>query len=260
MKKILTLVIALAAFAAASQAQDAPRRHRVVWFDFQLAEQVGINQWSEAGFVSDRLPRTSLTEFRAVFNVRFPRYLGIFTDMGVGFMPASPASDFNLASFPGPARGGRYFLKEEYDNTISSEASAHFKMTWGFFGHFPTQGKFDIKPYVGVGFLTMATPRYSCVIKEENTNMMYRADYMWLNDDSYSDGTALGYLTGRLNFAYRLNRNTNLLFGFEYTWIFDRADFYADYTNTFNGNVYGSYYKKGNRMNMLGLSVGVSFR
>jgi hypothetical protein len=45
----------------------------------------------------------------------------------------------------------------------------------------------------------------------------------------------------------------------EYTWFLNTLDFYGRYTNTFNANVQRDFIVKGEKMNMIGVSVGISF-
>jgi len=69
----------------------------------------------------------------------------------------------------------------------------------------------------------------------------------------------LGYLTGRLNFKHRISQKSILQFGLEYMWFLNGIDFYGKYTNTFNANIQRDFRVKGNKINMFGVSVGLSF-
>jgi len=84
--------------------------------------------------------------------------------------------------------------------------------------------------------------------------MQYRTTYTW-NRTNNGNAATLGYLTGKLIFKHR----SNLLLGLEYTWFMNSLDFYGKYTNTFNANIERDFSIKGNKMNMLGFSVGILF-
>jgi hypothetical protein len=93
--------------------------------------------------------------------------------------------------------------------------------------------------------------------------MEYNTTYIWRSENSEynsEESVMLNYLTGRLNFGYKISPKSNLLFGLEYTYFFNLLDFYGKYRNSFNGNVQRDFTVKGNNMNMLGISVGISFR
>jgi hypothetical protein len=87
--------------------------------------------------------------------------------------------------------------------------------------------------------------------------MQFQTTYVW-NDGGEDFGSEsvplLGYLTGKLNFKY--NR---IVLGLEYAWFFTSIDFYAQHINTFNANIQRDFRVKGNNMNTLGISLGVSF-
>lgn len=262
MKKIALLLFALACAANAhaqmlSSNSPSPQHTMRTWFDIQAVQHIGLNNWTGQRFVDDLLPPTSMTEIRGSVNIPLFRHAGLFADMGVGIMPAPRKSTPDIMSFPLPTAGARYFLKEEISNGIMDNASANFKMTVGLFGRF-SSGKLNVMPYLGVGYMVVRAPSYEAVIKEDGTNMQYNASLFWMADEGYSE-TTLGYLTGRLNFSYPLSTRVNLLLGLEYTCYFTRPTFSAVYTNSFNYNIVKEYRIKGNRVNMLGVSLGFSF-
>lgn len=141
-----------------------------------------------------------------------------------------------------------------------NNASTHFKMTFGLFGDIPANEKLTVMPYFGVGFLTMPQRKYEIILKEQGSNIQYQTTYIWnYSDDEYDDTTTPGYLTGRLNFKYKISQKSSLLLGLEYTWFLNTLDFYGKHTNTFNANIERNFSVKGNKMNMLGISVGIRF-
>lgn len=77
-------------------------------------------------------------------------------------------------------------------------------------------------------------------------------------DQTESGSDMLGYLTGRLNFRYKISPRSNLLIGLEYTYFFDAINFYGKFTNTFNGNIQKEISTRGNKMSMLGISAGIT--
>ncbi len=229
-----------------------------------MVQNIGLNSWSDVGYVNDGLPSASVTEIRGVGNVYIvPSSFGAFMDMGLGIMPAPDMKSFDLGRMPMPNSGTRYYLREMVSESGADGASAHFKITAGLFGDFRATDKLNVMPYFGVGGMTMSRRNCEMVLKEDGSNNQYYTTYTWghsSGDDNTSDSEMLGYLSGRLNFKYKLNPKSSLLLGLEYTYFFSAVNFYGKYSNTFNGNVQRSFEVKGNNMNMLGISLGLSFR
>lgn len=265
MKNVLSLFSFLLLWCPVSvKAQDAQNTQNLreprVWFDFQIAQSFGLNNWNRVKFASDRLPRTSSTDLRTTFNIYLFRPVGFFCDMGIGIMPA-PRDGFSEPDAQAALSSGiPYYTKEITVENGSQTASGHFKMTFGLFGKIPATEKLSVSPYFGIGFMSMTSPTCEAILKEQDTNMQHTARYQWFGqDDEYDNSTSLGYLAFRLRFAYRVSPKLNLLFGAEYTWFPDRADFSETYTNYFNRNIVKTIRHEGNRLNMLGLSLGISF-
>lgn len=265
MRKTLLFLIAIAAGAQALSAQTyRSERVKRLWIDLQAAQHIGLNQWSAAGNANDGFPPASLTGFRAAANLYLAKpVFGIFVDMGLGVMPAPRMRTFDLARMPLPNSGTQYYVREMLSESGTQGASAHFSITAGVFGDFRAAPKLNIMPYLGVGSLSMPRRSYNMILKEDGSNNQYNTTYTWgtgSGDEYEPDSQMLGYLTGRLIFRYRLDKGANLLFGLEYSYFFDTMTFSGRFSNTFNGNVRRSFSVDGNNMNMLGLSVGVSFR
>ena len=257
MKKTAILILTIA-LTQSLLAQDNEAKFKRVWFDLQIAQHIGLGSWSGASYINDGFPVTALTEFKGVFKVYLINsHAGIFVDMGMGIMPAPKMKSLSLDQMPMPYNGTQYYLREMLYESGKSNASAHFKMTHGLFGNIRANENLYVMPYFGIGFVTMPQRKYDMILKEHGSNMQYRTTYIWNHQNNYeNDGsTTLGYLTGKLIFK----RKSNLLLGLEYTWLFNSLDFYGKYTNTFNANIERDFTIKGNKMNMLGLSVGVSF-
>ena len=178
--------------------------------------------------------------------------------MGVGIMPASRMNSFDLERMPMPYSGTQYYLREMRSESGSGDASAHFKMTVGLFGKIPSGEKLTVMPYFGIGLLSMQQRRYEMLLKEHGSNMQYETTYIWNRLDVSDNPATLGYLTGRVNFKFKRSKST-LMLGLEYTRFFNTLNFYGQYINTFNANMERSFSIKGNKMNMIGLSVGTSF-
>ena len=262
MKKItiLFLCIALTHVLSAQKFQNGVYAGgKQSWFDLQIAQHIGLNSWSSAGYVNEGFPAPALTEFRGVLNsyIAHP-YVGGFVDMGLGIMPAPKMGSFSLNRMPMPYSGTQYYLREMLSESGNSDASVHVKMTFGLFGIIPSGEKLTVMPHLGVGFLTMPQRKYEMILKEQGSNIQYRTIYSW-NSGEYGDPFTPGYLIGRLNFKYRMGNKSSLLLGLEYTRFFNTLDFYGKYTNTFNANIERDFSVKGNKMNMLGISVGISF-
>jgi hypothetical protein len=102
---------------------------------------------------------------------------------------------------------------------------------------------------------------YEVLLKEQGTNMQYHTIYVWNcknNNDDRTVATQLGYVTGRLHFKYKFSHKSSLFVGLEYSWFLNTLDFYGRFTNTFNANVQRDFTVKGEKMNMIGISLGVS--
>ena len=259
MKKISLLCLFLMCSIGFVNAQDS-QQERKIWFDVQVAQYFGFNDWNRVKFASDRLPRTSsFTDLRATFNVYLFRPVGFFCDMGIGIMPA-PRNGFSDPTAQATlATGVPYYTKETIVDRGYQTASGNFKMTFGLFGKFSAADKLSISPYFGVGFMSVSAPTCEAILKEHDTNMQYIARYQWFDLDEYNKSYPLTYLAFRIRFAYHISSKLNLLFGIEYNLYPERVNFSETYTNYFNRNIVKTINHEGNRLNMLGLSVGISF-
>ncbi|MDR2928689.1 MAG: hypothetical protein LBV41_10920 [Cytophagaceae bacterium] len=263
MKKITILLLSIALMQPVA-AQDGNAIRKRYSIDLQLAQHAGLNRWSNASYVNSGLPAAVITELRGVLNLSFNiPHAGMFMDMGVGIMPAPAMRTLNMEQMPVPYVGTRYYLRETVSSSGDGTAGARFKMTAGMFGKIPTNNSnLTVMPYLGIGFMTMPQRSYDVMLKEHGSNMQYSATYIW-NCKHYngydSQRVAPGYLTGRLNFRYTLSPKSDLLLGLEYMRFFDTPGFYGKYTNTFNANIEKDFSVTGNRVNMLGISLGISF-
>lgn len=265
MKKISISSILLLWYAVSIYAQndqEVIRLQKNWWFDFQIIQSFGLNDWNRVKFASDRLPRTSSsTDLRASFNAYIVRPVGFFCDIGIGFMPAprnglsDPAVQATLYT------GIPYYTKEITVENGYNSASTHGKMTFGLFGKFSVTDKLSVSPYFGIGFMTLSAPNCEAVLKEHDSNMQYIARYQWFGQGEYDSGNSasLGYLAFRWCFSYNISPKLNLLFGIEYSWYPARADFSEIYTNYFNHNIVKTSKHEGNRLNLAGFSVGITF-
>ena len=265
MKKIiLLLIIAVVSVPSLSAQSYKLKREKPCWFDFQIAQHIGLNSWSDVSYISDGLPAASITEIRGAFNFYLANPIfGAYIDMGLGIMPAPNMRSFTPGKMPMPNSGTQYYLREMVSESGPNKASAHFKIDAGLFGDIKATDRLNVMPYLGIGGITMSRRSFEMILKESGSNMQYNASYMWgrnVGQESYSDSEMLGYVNARLNFRYKISARASLLFGLEYTYFFDTIDFYGKYSNTFNGNVQKSITVEGNNMNMLGLSIGLSFR
>ncbi|MDR1670920.1 MAG: hypothetical protein LBR57_00175 [Alistipes sp.] len=262
MRKILLLSIA--AIAALQPLSAQAQQDKVKWFDLQVVQHIGFNRWSDVSYASAGLPKTSITELRGVFNFHpFRRpVVGFFADAGLGVMPAAEMRSFDPERVPMPNSGTRYYLRETLSEAEANNA-IQLKLTAGMFGNITATDRLTFMPHLGIGIMTMSSRRYEVILKEDGSNMQYNATYRWGGNKNkeYTSDTPLGYVTGRLNFKYKMGGRgaANLLLGMEFTHFFDTPNFYGRFTNTFNGNVQRYFMVEGNRVNMLALSVGVSF-
>jgi len=265
MKKVISLLFIILLWSAVwVKAQEVQNtREPNVWLDLQMAESFGLNDWNRVKFASDRLPNTSFaTDMRLTLNVYVIRKkAGLFHDIGLTIMPAPRDGFSDPAAQATRYTGIPFHTKEITIEDGYQSSSAHFKMTIGLFGNFSASEKLSVSPRLGVGFMTISSPTCEAVLKEQDANMQYIARYQWFGqaDNNEEFGNLLGYLTYRLRFSCKTSSKIRLLFGIEYTWHFTRANFSETYTNYFNPNIVKTSSHKGNQLNMLGLSLGVSF-
>ncbi|MDR2907741.1 MAG: hypothetical protein LBU91_07125 [Bacteroidales bacterium] len=264
MKKTIILLFSIA-FAHAVCAQDTATNVQQDFFSFQLVQHVGLNDWSSMGYAKRGFPDKGLTELRTTMTVT-GKYWGCFMDMGIGVMGGPKLNASDITQMPMPNSGTQYYLRDVITEQGMTGASVHFKMAAGFTGNIPINEDLMLKPYVGIGFITMPQRKYEVLLKEAGSNMEYRTSYIWnCENDAYGNGNASGdrttpgYLNLRLNLKYKVSEKTNLLVGLEYTNFLTGMDFFAHYSNVFNANIERNISVVGNRMNMLGLSVGLSF-
>lgn len=264
MKKIVILglmMVLTQTLSAQENGIPAKKTEKRVWFDLQLMQHIGLNQWGST-YLNDGLPKASITELKAVFNLYMARpYFGAFVDMGLGFMPAPKMQSLDLEKLPMPHSGTKYYLREMLSESGNTGTTTHLMMTFGLFGRIPVNDKFSVMPYAGIGFLTMPQRKYDVMLKEHGTNMQYKTLYVWNSGDTdqYGSPTMPTYLAARLNFKYKFSQKSDLLIGVEYAWFLNTLNFYGRYTNIFNENVERSFTVNGEKMNMLGISVGLSF-
>ena len=270
---MMIIMTSSALWAQEIQSEEIQYTERSNWFDFRVTQHFGLDRWSNANYVNDGLPRNTLTEFRGVFNFYFSspkgasQYwestksspnIGAFVDMGIGIMPAPAMRSLTLDRMPMPYPGTQYYLREILSESGNSGVGVNFKMTAGLFGKIPLNERLRILPCFGIGFQVMPQRKYEVLLKEDGSNNQYKATYIW-NGDENEQQPSLVYLTGRLNFQYRLSQKSSLQFGLEYTWFLNSLDFYGKFTNTFNENIQRDYSVKGNKIGMFGISVGISF-
>ncbi len=244
-------------------AQNYEARDKRFWMDFQVAQHVGLNKWNDTDYANAGLPTASITEFRAVFNFDPFRqsWFRFFADLGVGVMPGSDLKKSEFGRLQMPNSGTRYYIREKSREAGSDASSGHLRLTWGMSGEFRAADRLSVMPYLGAGAFAMTGTSYRMVLKEDGSNMQYDATYRWsAGPEEYGTDDMMGFLTGRVNLRYKVGPRSSLLLGLEYTHFFDSVDFYGRYTNSFNSNVQRSFREKGNKMNMLAVSVGISFR
>jgi len=234
-------------------------KYKRIWMDFQVAQHFGLSGWSKDTYVNDGLPANMITDIRAVGNLLFFENMGMSLDLGLGIMPAPKMKSLDLEKIPMPYNNTKYYIRNMWYQDGNEGISTHFKMTLNLFGKIPISEKLDFMPHFGAGFITMGRREYGLLLKEDGSNMQYYTNYVWncKYEGQYSPESVLGYLNARLNLKYKLKKSS-LLFGLEYSWFLNTLNFYGKYTNTFNANVERSFFVKGNKMNMVGVSVGIS--
>jgi len=235
---------------------------RRFWFDIKFTQHIGLHPWGES-YLNDGLPKAMISELSTSFNLYLARpYFGIFVDMGVGFMPAPKMKSLELDKLPMPRSGIKYYSREILSEHGNTGTTTHFTMNFGIMGRMPITEKLSLLPCVGIGFMTMSQRKYEVLLKEQGTNMQYNTVFAWNgtsgDEDSHSTKT-LASLTGRLVLKYKLSRKSSVFLGLEYKWCLNSLYFSARYTNTFNANIQRDFVIEGEKMNMLGVSVGVSF-
>ena len=264
MKKSIILFLTIVLMQSLSAQDDSVKVKKTdkrVWFDVQVTQHFGLNKWG-ADYIHDGLPKAMVTEIKGAFNLYIARpYFGGFVDLGLGFMPAPAMNSLTLDKMPMPQSGTKYYLRETLSESGSTGASTHLKIMLGFFGKIPANERFSIMPYLGVGLFTMSERRYEVILKEQGSNMQYQTSYIWNNsgnENGYGNHIQPFFLAGKLNFKYKFSRKLSIFAGLEYTWFLNTIDFYGSYTNTFNANIQRNFRTKGAKMNMIGVSLGVS--
>jgi len=266
MKKYIVLFLITVLMQTLSAHDDTVKVKKTdkrAWFDVQIMQHFGLNQWG-ADYIHDGFPRASITGLKTAFSLYMARpYFGAFVDAGIGFMPAPKMHSLDIDRMPMPRNGGKYYLREILSEFGNTGTTTHFMMTLGLFGKVPVSEKFSVMPYFGVGFLTMSQRKYEVILKEDGSNNQYRTLYVWNcksgDEDYHAHATYPLYMAARLNFKYKFSPKSSLLVGLEYSWFLNTLDFYGRYTNTFNANIQRNFIVKGEKMNMLGISVGLSF-
>ncbi len=234
-----------------------------VWFDLDAAQSFGLQKWSDNRFVNDAMNKASSTDLRETFNWRWARGFGFFQDLSLSIHPGTDGVGEDLSGVMPDRLNGQYHFKEFSAQNMGDHAGLYVKMTFGFFGQFKVNDRWQVMPYAGIGFMTINSPRLSAVIKEQGTNTYYNVTASWFGDyyDEFApDFATLGYLSGRLKFVHPIGKRTNLIFGIEYTWVFDEVDFQSTFTHMYNDRIVRTYSLKGNEMSWVGLSAGISFR
>ena len=264
-KSILFLMAAFAALQPLAAQTFAHVDDKEWRFDFQLVQHAGTNAWNDNDFAADGFPRHRMTDLRGVLGFKpYGLPVGAFFDMGVSVMPSPDMRSFDFGRLPKPDNGAKYFVRELLSASGDEGESAHFKISVGVFGDFRVTDRLAFMPHLGVGGFTMQRRNYTAVLKEDGSNTMWEASYVWgksAGDNHYNTGGEMfGYVVGRLNFRYEISTSAHLLVGLEYTHCYRSANFYGRFRNSFNNNIQREFALPGNKMNMLGLSLGLSFR
>ncbi len=246
MKKFL-LFIVICLFSVNLHSQN-----KKLWFDFQLAEHFGLNDWINNKSINNVLYKPLFTEFRTTFNWNFYRLLGIYADGSLALYIYPSNTHFDINSYP--VIDLDYYQKDSW--SLNEQQPISLMMSWGVFYKIDC-GKWNILPRLGIGIQDMNNPQYTYNIKEKDTNAVYSVDYNWFSQEE--NYVTLGYLASRINFAYKIGKESRLLFGIEYRRFLKRVQFSAQVTDDYNDIVIGKYSEKGNYMNTLGISLGISF-
>ncbi len=240
------------------------QRWRIPWADVQVVQYVALNDWSNSDFINNHMHSPSGTGIRGSFNWRLSRPVGVFADMGVSFHNAPRYNQTSPGEIIPLDADTRHFIVEDRSRGGYNGAGANLKMTFGLFSQINLSGSDDgrwtLLPYLGVGFTTINAPSYDYVTKEEGTNNYYNTWCSWLGDDPYEYESTLGCLNARINLTYKIRHRFRILLGVEYTLLYNGVDFYARYSNYFNGRVVREFHQAGNNVGLLGFSLGMSFR
>lgn len=249
MKKIiLTLLVCLISFAGKSQS-------RKFWVDVQFIQNIGLNDWYDDKELNDRLSKPSTSDIRGSINWNFYKGLGLFFDMSLVINSYPDDNDFTIEDYPIINTDNFYLKKawlrnERYNPGIKFSIGAFYKIE---------RNRWSFIPYVGVGVQDADSPLYTAEIKEKNSNNLYELEYEWFrNNDNVT--TSLGFLNTRLNFAYKLGKHSNLLFGIEYNRYLSRSEFSAKAVDHYTKAIINETETNGKYMNTLGISIGFSFR
>lgn len=253
-KAILILGVLLLCLLARSQ-------ERKFWFDVQMVKHIGLNKWNGNSGVNNELYRPSTGYLRGSMHKIIYKNWGLFFDTYIGYF-SYPESRYVMEDYL-MLDMNRYYLKDSDESHSSKKAVGLGATVGGFFRiKVGDNGKWGILPYLGIGVIddiSNNTPYKRYAFKERDTNNMYDVFYSWIGEGRYSSRT-LGYLTSRINFTYKIARHTNIAFGIEYEFYLDRADFTAELYDFYRDETVSKHTIKGNYLNKLGFSIGLSFR
>ena len=264
MKKTAILLLTFAMMQLLSAQENNTERKESWRASLQIVQHFGTNKWSNVGYVNDGFSMPILTEFRDVCYRKIAEScMGIFMDVSIGIMPTPKMKSFSLDIVPMPHGEKQYYLREMLSES-SSNRSTHLKMTGGAFVEIPVnKERISMIVYTGIGILLMPKKEYEMILKEHGSNVQYQTRYIWNRNSKRKedeDAATSSYISFRYNFMYKLNNEVSLIFGFEATPFLNTLNFYGEHINTFNANVERDFSIKGNKMNMLGFSVGLSFQ
>jgi len=219
--------------------------------DIRAKQTFGLNQWYDDPSVSSFLRKPSSTDLQIAFFKEIYKEWGAFFDLSVALFSYDKISD-PLYSFS-PLNMENYYIGWQFKQ--NEQAKLGTKLTIGVFRKFNV-GKWEIIPALGYGVDEVNAPSFSYQLKEKDTNAMYIEEYNWLNTTG-TEVKMFHVISAQVQSYYRIGK-CRLNLGIEFRQFLNRAKFYSTTMDSYDNTIIRNDCLKGNLMNNLSVSVGVS--
>lgn len=247
-KAIFALVLAACGWAAASGQQKTEWKDRRAWFDIQYVQTARLNDWNDVPYLEKQMPGRFSSNFRLAFNVNPVGGFDLWGGIEWGISYPKHRDRVSGSSFP-MTQGKEYYLTDtgKIDGSMNL-ASLSCGVSYSF-----KAGDWRISPGLGLAWQYLVAFDYKVTLKEKYSNTVIEQNYYW------DGGAVIPCLVPRIQFAWKYDRHNSLLLGLEWRHALKTTDF-----NMTSTEVYSSLRRTaslpGNRIDVLGVSVGISFR
>lgn len=222
-----------------------------------IEQQFMLNNWHNDSKYDDGLGDLGGTEINMRLNWYVQNNWGLWLQYGLVFRKKGKGFPAYLNLF-NEINLNDYYVDDEsmlnnngYNGNIGLNA---------FLGVFYTKSikKWNIMPHFGIGVDGVYIDRLDYSIKRKETNEAYNISYSLFEDDSYDKILANMYF--QIKASTKLWKTTNLELGINYRQFLERSNITGTMMNFYDGSFVKQVNQKGNLVNTLGVSVGVSFR